>query len=1064
VSPARFSVKQVVLVNLLFVMLMLAGMMAARNIPVDVFPDISFNSALLITVWPGASPSEVERLVTSKIEEEARSVNGIKEWWSFSTQGSSSIQISWKESLTAAEQQAAVADLRAAIERVEDLPDDAEKTILREMSVSEVFEICMVAVRDVGGLGEFALRDVARDLQNQLERISGVRKATLRNARDREVRVYVDKNRALQYDLTLPEIAAIIKSNNQNIPGGTFSDSSDHEITVRGMGNYSSPEQIAATVVKKSPDGNHIALGEVAEVVSGFARRTRYGYVNGVPAITLAISKTAGSDISNVVDQVRGVIEAQKPMLPAGLELDLIWDSSDFVARRIQVLRDNLAVGIALVVLILWLTIGFRNSMLAIIGVPFSFLTALVMFPMLGLTINMLSLVGFVMVSGMLVDDAIIVIENIYRHIEAGESLAEAAVHGTEEVMWPVISATCTTMAAFIPMLLISGTSGEFMEILPKTVIVCLVASLIECLFILPAHYLGFGVSKTAASLVAAGENGLGGFRGMSLRARGRVDRSIARLRELYLRGLDAVLPHRVPFLVLCMAAFYFSCGLSARIPVNLFPSDFNQLFITVKAPTDYSIDQTNALVLKVQDHLAPLLPEIEDVTTYTGFGMTADEMPVHGSNYGTIYLSFPNSRANMADPGQVLRRVREHFADFRAEGLESLLILPPRNGPSIGKPVAVRIQTEDYALAKLISSEMQRALSVMPGVFNVEDNMPEGRRELRIGLDEHRASIHGLSFGQIGSALLAANEGMVPSTFKDPMSDEDIDIRVLPRESQRRSAADLLDVNVRTPAGYTVKIRDVATVDLERGYQRLYHYDAQRTVVVYADVDNLQATSTSVNSDLAHQLADIPDRYPGVSLVFGGEFEDTNETMQQMGQAFLLAIFAIYAILAAQFRSYLQPLVVMCVIALAWIGVVLGMTLWGYVLSMYVIYAMVGLAGIVVNDSLILIDFINKQRELGVPPAEAARIAGSRRFRAILLTTLTTVAGLLPMAMGISGASPVFGPFAAAIVAGLLVASGLTLFVVPSLYLVLEDAKTRFSRSADPPGFPATVPVAGGR
>jgi len=1061
VSVARFSVRQVVFVNLLFVILMLAGIMVSRQLPIDVFPDISFNSALMTTLWPGASPGEMERLVTSKIEEEIDDTVGIKEWFSFSSQSASVIQVLWDESLSQTEQRASLNALRGALDRVDDLPEEAEQTILTELSVSEVYEICMVSVRDVGGLGEYTAREIARDLQKKIERIDGVRKAKLRNARDRELRVYVDKVRALQYDLTLPEIAEVIRKNNQNVPAGTFSNASDQEITVRGLGNFVSPEQLAATIVKKSPDGNHIRLEEVSQVLPGFERRTGYGYLNGVQTVTLAISKTAGSDVSQVVERVREVMEGHRSLVPAGLELALVWDSSDFIQRRVQMLRDNLMVGVAFLVLILWLTVGFRNSMLAIVGVPFSFLTAIVMFPVLDITINMLSLVGFVMVSGMLVDDAIIVIENIYRHIESGKSLVEATIDGTEEVMWPVIAAVCTTMAAFIPMLLVSGTSGEFMEILPKTVILCLVASLVECLLILPAHYIDFGTAKTAATMLGEARGEAGGLRAFAYRARGRADAAIIRLRAAYVRALDAVLPHRAAFLGLCVAAFCFTCGLSQHVAVNLFPSDFNQLFITLKAPTDYSVDQTNELALLAEAHLEPLLPEIVDVSTYVGFGMTADDTPINGSNYAVLFVMFPNSRKNMADPGRMLRKVRERYATFSPPELEALIIMPPRNGPPIGRPVAVRIQSESYDTAKRISAEIQQALAAMPGVFNIEDNVPEGRRELRIGLDENRASIHGLSFADVATALLAANEGIVPSTFKDPTSDEDIDIRVLPLEEQRRSAADLLDVDVRTPSGYTVKIRDVATVEVERGYQRLYHHDAQRTVVVYADVDNEQATSTNVNSNLAARFGDLRDRYPGANLVFGGEFMETNEAMTQMGQAFVIALIAIYAILAAQFRSYLQPLVVMCVIVLAWIGVVLGMTLGGYALSMYVIYAMVGLAGIVVNDSLILIDFVNRQRIAGQLPVAAVRIAGSRRFRAVLLTTLTTIAGLLPMALGVSGASPVFGPFAAAIVAGLAVASGLTLFVVPSLYLLLEDLK-RALRGPQPDAALA-VPVAGG-
>ncbi len=1044
-SPARFSVRQVVLVNLAFLIMMLAGVMVAQRIAVDVFPDISFNSAILITVWPGASADEVERMVTRKIEDEVQDVVGIKEWNSYSSSGVSEINIEWDETLSEIEQQAALNELRAAIDRVQDLPEDAEETILRELSVSETFDICMVAVTDQGNVGEAAIRAVVRNLERKVERLDGVRKARLMGARDRELRVYVDKDRALQFDLTIAEISAVIARNNQNVPGGSYTNQHDEEITLRGLGNYASPEDLAQTVIRKNPGGSHVTLGEVAEIVEGFERRFFYGYFNGAPTINIGVSKTKGADVSEAVQNVRDLIEAEAPLLPAGIRAEVVWDSSTFVKKRIAILRDNLVVGVAFVVLILWLTIGFRNSLLAIIGVPFSFLTALLIFPALGLTINMLSLVGFVMVSGMLVDDAIIVIENIFRHIEEGEPLAEAVIAGTEEVMWPVVAAICTTMAAFIPMLLVTGTSGEFMSILPKAVIACLIASLIECLFVLPAHYMDWG-SKSARDAMAGGA-GRGALSGFSYRVRNATDEMIDRMRAGYLRLLDVVLVHRLPFLAACVGAFWFSCGLSAHVPVDLFPSDFNQLFVSIHGPVDYKLDQMNEVVRGVERGLEPLAHEILEISTYTGQSMSADERPIFGSNYGMLFVAFRDTPENVANPDRLLHLIRERLEEHREAhpiGIEKLIVLPPRNGPPIGKPVAVRIVSDDYDLAKLISADIQAELATLPGVYNIEDNMPYGRRELRIGLDEYRASLHGLTFEDLGLALRAANDGLVPSTFKDPYSDEDVDIRVLLREADRSSAAQLVDVELRTPERYTVKIGDVGTVDLDRSYQRLHHYDAQRAVIVYADVDGIDATSVSANQHLEARFKDIPRRYPGVTLVFGGEYQETNRAFEDMGRAFIIALIAIYAILAAQFRSYLQPLVVMCVIVFAYIGVVLGMYIWGYALSMYVIYAVVGLAGIVVNDSLVLIDFVNKEIERGTSPDRAVRIAGERRFRAILLTTLTTVAGLLPMATGISGASQVFGPFAAAIVAGLAVASGLTLFVVPTLYLSLTGAAER--------------------
>jgi multidrug efflux pump subunit AcrB len=403
-----------------------------------------------------------------------------------------------------------------------------------------------------------------------------------------------------------------------------------------------------------------------------------------------------------------------------------------------------------------------------------------------------------------------------------------------------------------------------------------------------------------------------------------------------------------------------------------------------------------------------------------------------------------------------LVRGEMDSFAEAHPHEVVSLRVFPPRQGPPIGKPVAIRIQSEDYDEAKQIAGEMKAELATLPGVYNIEDNLPMGPRELRVSLDEHRASIHGLTFQDVGFALLAANDGAVPSTFKDPRSDEDIDIRVLLQEDQRGSMADLLDVEVRTPAGYRVKLGEVADVDVGRGYLRFYHYDADRAVVVYADVDRKQATSISVNEHMARRFEDVPRRYSGVRVVYGGEFQDTDAAFADMGRALLIAILAIFAILAAQFRSYSQPLIVMSVIAFSFVGVSIGMFVMnllvgGYALSMYVLYALVGLAGIVVNDSLVLIDFVNQERSRGTDAETAVAVASRKRFRPILLTTVTTITGLAPMALGLTGYSPVFAPFASAIVFGLLAASLLTLFVVPTLYLTLEGAKKRVRRRRRP-------------
>ncbi|MCP5069059.1 MAG: efflux RND transporter permease subunit [bacterium] len=1045
-SLPEFSVRQVVLVNILFVMVIGAGLLAWIGIPVEVFPDISFNTAIVNTVWPGASADEIERLVTTKLEEEVKEVGGIKDLTSSSSAGVSSIGVEWDETLSEAEQESSLNELRAAIDRVNDLPEEAEEPVVYELSVHEVRPSCMIAISDIGGVGEYTLREVSRNLENRVERLPGVRKAVPRGDRDRELRVYVDRQLALQADLTLPEISRVIRLNNLNIPAGSFTDAASEEITVRGLGNFATPESLAATVVKKDPNGRHITLGEVATIEAGFENRWLFGRYNGNPAIQLGVAQESGVDVRKLVARVRTLVDEVNQELPPGVDATVTWDSSTYIASRMALLQSNLLIGVLAVVAVLWFTVGFRNALLAILAVPFSFLFALYAFPYMGMSLNSLTLIGFIMVSGMLVDHAIIIIENIYRHVEDGHEVRTAIVEGTRQVMWPVIATVATTLAAFLPMLLVSGTSGKFFALLPKAVIVTLIGSLLEALIILPAHHLDWGSRSAASSLDDADGTGL---IVLSHRARARVDEFLAWAREGYLGALEPVLRHRASFFLACCAALAFSCGLTQHVPIELFKSDFNQFFIATDGPIDSGVEQTAESITAIDRVLSEFDDEITDYLSYAGMKMAPDGGPQNGANYGVFYIQFPDTAENVAHPERIFDRIRTRVQDVAggSPGIESVFVSAPRNGPPVGKPVAIRVYADDYGLGKRVAAELKAELATLPGVFDIEDNLPIGPRELRVRLDEQRASLHGLTFQDVGTALRAANDGLVPSTFKDPASDEDVDIRILYPEAQRRSITDLMDVEIRSPAGHRVKLGDVARIEVERSYQSLYHYDARRAVVVYAEVDNLQATSVSANREMASRFADASARWPGVSLVFGGEAQETERSISELWGTLFIALVAIYAILAAQFRSYLQPVVVMSVIGFAFIGVILGMFILDYPLTMYVFYAMVGLAGIVVNDSLVLIDFVNRGRAGGLSSLDAVRESCRLRFRPILLTTVTTIAGLLPMAVGLGGTHPVYGPFAAGIVFGLAVASGLTLFTVPALYLMVEGSKERVAR-----------------
>ncbi len=1055
-SLPAFSVRQTVLVNVLFFVFLLGGWAAFQRTPIEFFPDIQLNEARITTVWNGASAEQVERLVTQKLEEELLGVSDIQEMRSFSQANLSEIVIEFVETLEDLDYQAALNDVRSALDRVDDLPADAEEPILTELTLGEVGPAVFLAVVDTGGVGDTTLREVARNLRLRADRIPGVNRATIRSDQEREVRVLVDRDAAARFGLTVTDVAERIRRQNLNVPAGTF-EAGGREATLRARGDYQSVDSLLQTVVRENANGTFVRLAEIASVEEGLEKRRYASRYNGRPAVLISLTKRTGVDVLQLVERVDAWASEARATLPPGVELHKTLDTALFVEPRMRNLVENLATGVLFVMAILWFTIGFRNAALTVIAIPFSFLTAMILFPILDISINSTTLIGMLLVSGMLVDDAIIVLENIYRRIEEGEPLREAVVKGAEEVLWPVVAAVSTTCAAFLPLLLIQGTAGKFVAILPKAVLVCLVASLLECLLILPAHYLDFGSRRGKARDTEPRH----GWRGRVVRAthamRSRVDAGLDSLRRGYVAALDVVLAQRAAFGALAFSILVFAAAAATHLPVDLFPGEFDTFNVLLETSPDSSLQETDRIARDLDAEIAPFVgDDLVDFATIVGVSVDSNYDDLSGPNLSMSYLVMEQTDQNAMAPERVLFRVKERVDAYRAahpDGIAELRVAAQQDGPPIGPPVEVRIQGDDWRLGKAIASEMIAFLRTVPGVYNIEDNLKEGPPEIRLLVDEERAARQGLGFEDLGRALRGANDGLVASSLREPGRDEDVDIRVMLEPRFRRGLQDILDVELRTPAGQLLKLRDVAEVEVSRGYRTYRRYDGKRTVSVTAEVDEDRTTSLWVNTRLQAAFADIEQRHPEVEVLYGGEYQETEEAFANLGRAFPVALLAIYMILAALFRSYLQPLVVACAIPFGFVGVILGVGVMGYSVSFVLLYATIGLTGVVVNDSLVMVDFINRARAEGMPLLEAVRRSGARRFRPILLTTLTTVLALIPMALGIQGSSKTYGPFAAAIAFGLIVAMVGTLFAVPLAYSSLISLQERLGRLRRPGG-----------
>ncbi len=1054
----EFSIRQTVLVNVLFVVCMVGGWNALQLTEVEYFHDVTLNKVVVTTPWTGASADEVERLVTAKIEEELLSVTDIDEMRSASQSNVSVISIDIDENLASVEYESAVNDIRGALDQVKDLPADAEEPSLREIITADVSPVIFIAVSDVAGVGDMALRDVAQEIESRVRELPGVSTVEIRGLQDREVRIEVDRARAALYGLTVTDVADRVRRQNQNLPAGTFEDEQG-EATLRAIGDYSSLDQILDTVVLEQGSGTRIRVRDVAEVTRDLEKPIFITRYQGRPAAIVSIGKRDKTDVRALADRVHAFVETFTPLLPEGIEIQTTLDSSDFVAPRIGVLLDNLLAGMVLVAALLWFTIGFRNAMLTIIAIPFSFLTAIIFFPLLDISINSNTLIGMLLVSGMLVDDAIIVLENIYRKIEEGMPTRSAVLEGANEVLWPVAAAVTTTVAAFAPLLLVGGTAGKFVSVMPKCVVVCLIASLFECLVILPAHYLDFGSTRKSSSDEAtpAPDRPASALRrfGSSIGSmRTGMDGAFDWLRTVYKKALRPVVTHRFAFSMLLLSALVATASLATRLRFELFPGEFSSFNIAVEAPPDYSLERTSAITLEIEKVLLDMSEDdILDFNTVVGLSIDLNYDRILAPNLALTSVAIPQTERNQLRPQDVLQRVRERleaWMDAHPGEIVALRVESQRYGPPVGRPVEVRIQSEDFAVNKRLAEEIKTYLATIPGVSGIDDNLKEGPREVRLEIDDERAAQFGLTFEDLARALRGANDGLVTSSFRSPTAVEDDDIRVLLEPGQRDRIVDLLEVEVRGRNGRLVRLADVARLQVTRGYLAYRRIDGKRAVTVFADVDDDLATSISVNQDLEAQFADIRARYPQVDLIYGGEYQESNESVASTVAAFPVALLLIYMLLATLFRSYAQPFIVLTSVPLGFAGIVFGVLVMNYSISFNLLYAAVGLAGVVVNDALVLVDFINRARREGMPTIEAVLQAGAQRLRPVILTTMTTVVALLPMAFGLQGSSKSYGPFASAIAFGLLFAMIGTLFVIPLSYAIYAKSEERLRRGLD--------------
>ena len=1019
-GPIELAARSKVFANLLMLALAAAGLAALRGMTREMFPEFALDKVTVSTLYPGATPDEVEQAVSVRVEEAVRGIDGVETLESVSTEGRSLVSLEVDRS--ARDPQDVMIDVQNEVGRITTFPADVEEPVVQlVVNRREVMSLVLSGRLDDGSLAR-----LGRELEEELLRLPEVNEVTRSGLRPYQLSVRVREADLQRHGLTFERVSAAIRGESLNLPLGRLR-TRDEELVLRVDREVARGRELAEVPVVTRPDGTRVLLRDVATVEDGFSEDELAVRLDGQPAVFLSVLRSADQDVIRLARKLREWLEERRATLPAGVELAVWQDNSTAVVDRLALLSTNGAQGLALVFVSLLLFLGTRLSFWVAAGLPVAFLAALAFLHLVGGTLNMISSFALIMVLGILVDDSIVVAENIARHarLRGGPSV-DAAVAGVREVTWPVLASVTTTAIAFVPLALIEGTIGKFIRIMPVAVVVCLLASLIECLLILPAHL--------AHGRIGAPEQG------RLARLRARLDRWIVHLVERrYGPTLDWALERRYQVLALGLGFVLLSAGLvaSGRPRFVFFPTlDAETVRAQVTLPDGASFRETEAAARQLEaaaQALRQALPPAFDgrpvarrVLAQVGEG---------GAHKASVTLELARGNERDVRSEEVIRRWRELAGPLP---LARSLVIEGTMGHPAGRPIELRIMAPTPAAGGEIAARVREALATYPGVTNVDDNLQPGKRELRLAL-RPGADALGLTTESLARQLFSGFSGAEAQTLQ--RGRDEVEVRVRYDPSERSSQAGLGDLRVRTAEGALVPLAWAAELERGRSLSQIERRDGRRLVKVMADVDDEVTNANQVVRSLEEGvLADVRARWPGTALVFGGAQEEQRETVLGIVIGFALACFGIYAILSLLFESYVQPAIIMAIIPVGFAGAIWGHALLGKPLTIFSVFGMVGLAGIVVNDALVLIDFYNRRRAQLADALLAARETGRIRFQAVFLTTLTTVAGLAPLLLETSLSAQFVIPMALSIASGVATATLLTLYAVPAACLVVED------------------------
>ncbi|MGN8224547.1 efflux RND transporter permease subunit [Gracilimonas sp. BCB1] len=1102
---SSFSVNNRISVLVLIMLVAVLGIVSYITIPKESFPNITVPNIFVVTIYPGVSPEDMESLITRKLEDELSNISDVKTMTSTSSEGYSNINLEFNTGIDIDE---ALQKVREKVDLAKpELPEDAEDPTIQEVNLSE-FPIMQVNLS--GDYSLDILKEIAEDLQEDIEAVPSVLGVDLTGGLEREVQVDVDLPKMKYYNLSFTDIIAAIQQENVTVPGGDITVGTKNFL-LRVPGQYETTAPLEDIVVK-ADDDKPVYIRDVADVTFGYKERETYSTLDGSPVITLGIKKRTGQNILDTSTEVKAILEEALPALPPSTVYKITNDQSKDVVSMVANLENNIISGLILVVGVLLFFLGVRNASFVGISIPLSMFLSFIVLSALGITMNMIVLFSLILALGMLVDNAIVVVENIYRYLEEGFDNFEAAKKGTGEVALPIITGTTTTIAAFAPMIFWPGIVGEFMGYLPKTLIITLGSSLFVGLIINPvicALFMRVDTEQGKAVMTKKGKRILYGFLGViglllvissfvtwtMLIILGVILwainkyflepvgnwwqlKGLNRVLDKYEDTLEWALNHRLSTIGISVAVLVSSfIVFGAFFPGSeFFPEDIppRDIYVQIETPIGSDVEFTKSVVDKVAARVEqmPYNVDYNTILATSGAAITSDPAASGGNSthLGTVAINFVDYEERQKGVFEAMEYMRNDLSGLVAGA--KITVEKPQDGPPTGPPINLEISGPQMDQLTRISNrvlEIMEEDSIFAKLDGLETDLPEARPEVKVDVDREKAALFDLNTNEVGMTVRQAINGVEASKFRDGKEEYEIIVRL--SDEYRDDLSTLSDLTI-FHEGVQVPLSEVATWEVGDGFGGIRHKESERVITVSADVRS-GYQSNAVLAEAQVLLQDYLDGLPGgYSYEWTGQQQDQQESFEFLGKAFLIALFLIAFILVSQFNSVAKPVIILSSVIMSTAGVFYGLVTFQMALGLMAILGIISLAGVVVNNAIVLIDYVDILRTRDGMDLRSALIEGGKvRFRPVILTAITTTLGLVPLAIGFNFdfitlvGSPItffsnlseyifwggeqaawWGPMAIAVIVGLIFATALTLILVPVLYSVIERGRRKIN------------------